>query len=64
MDWQRWYAWRPVEVDAYKPSEIKNGKFRYRVYMRFVERRFVTKIISDPGDDAETWSGWEYRLPQ
>jgi len=60
--WERWFAWYPVEIDAYNQSEIKDGKLRYRVHLRWVERRFVKRIISDPGDNLETWSGWEYRL--
>ena len=36
--WVLMFAWWPVYVDAYHVDEIRNGKFRYRVWLRYVER--------------------------
>lgn len=56
-EWERFFAVRPVEVDAYDASEIKNGKFRYRK-VGWVQRRW--KTVSD--EDGLHWEGWVYRL--
>lgn len=37
--WEQFFAWWPVIVHAYHEDEIRNGKFRYRVWLRYVERR-------------------------
>lgn len=29
--WLPWFAWYPVTVDAYRDSEMRNGKFSYSV---------------------------------
>lgn len=59
-DWQRWFAWYPVVVDAYEVNEIVNGKMRYRVRFRWVERRIRGEVA--PNGDLTDW--WQYRLPQ
>lgn len=60
-DWQPWFAWYPSFVDAYDVSEIRKGKMRYRVWLRWVERR-LRGAVAPNGDLAD--GHWEYRLPQ
>lgn len=57
QDWQPYFAWRPVWVDAYDDSEIKNGKFSYRKF-GWVERYWKCWI----DEEGEQHSGWRYRL--
>jgi hypothetical protein len=64
--WTAWFAIYPVEVDAYRDDEIKNGKFSYTVFMRWVERRPFTidDVDDDSGIDREEYikGRWKYRL--
>lgn len=55
-EWQPYFAWWPVWVDAYEVSEIKNGKMIYR-QCGLVERRYVIRT----DEDGEHWEGWKYR---
>lgn len=58
--WRPWFAWKPVEVEAYRDSEIKDGKFRYTVWFRWVARRYVV-IDDDWRYDQDAWEGYQYR---
>jgi hypothetical protein len=49
--WEPYFAWWPVWVDAYTPAEIKNGKMRYRK-LGWVQRQW---------NDNE-FGSWRYRL--
>lgn len=60
-EWHRWFAWYPVEVDAYNVSEIKDGKMRYRVWWVYVDYRWDE--WQEPENDRE-WHGFRYRLAQ
>lgn len=60
--WEPYFAWKPVYVDAYDVSEIKNHKMRYLKWGR-VERRFCVWIE----DQDESQFGvkhrvWRFRL--
>lgn len=57
--WTRWFAWFPVTVDAYDVSEIRGGKMRYRVWLRWVECR----MQPDRADEDFTPS-MQFRLPR
>jgi hypothetical protein len=57
--WTRWFAWFPVEIDVYDPSEIKNGQLRYKVCMRWVECR-----LTPDGDPPHDVARMQYRLPR
>ena len=57
--WTRWFAWYPVEVDAYKENEIRNGKMRYKVWLEWVECR-----MSPDGNPPDDVSIMKYRLPR
>jgi hypothetical protein len=59
-EWRPWFAWKPVEVEAYRDSEIKDGKFRYTVWMRWVARRYIV-IDDDERYDQDAWEGYQYR---
>lgn len=58
-DWRPWFAWFPVNVDAYRVQDIANGKINYPVCWRWVERR---RRMSMP--NGECREHWQYRLPQ
>lgn len=59
-EWQPYFAWRPVYVDAYDVSEIKNGKMRYRKWGH-VERRFCVWVdVAD--DDQIEHRVWRFRI--
>jgi hypothetical protein len=58
-EWEPWFAWYPVEVDAYDVSEIKNGKMRYTVYFRWVKRLYVQSF--DEGGELIP-GHWKYKL--
>lgn len=58
--WERYFAWWPVEVDAYCVSEIQNGKMRYLKW-GWVERRWDSWTDEDGGNRPD-WEGWRYRL--
>jgi len=59
-EWQSYFAWRPVYVDAYDVSEIKDGKMRYLKW-GWVERRFCVWIDVDDEDQIEH-RVWRFRL--
>jgi hypothetical protein len=59
-DWQPYFAWRPVYVDAYDNSEIKDGKMRYLKW-GWVERKWESWVDSDFGDKHEYWKYRNYR---
>lgn len=64
IDWKPWFAWYPVYVDAYQISEIVNGKTRYAVFGRMVERMWVPERFDDE-DTADVYHAhWNYRLPR
>jgi len=60
MDWQPYFAWWPVYVDAYEVSEIKNGKMRYPK-LGWVERRLHIWVDVDDEDQIEH-RVWRFRL--
>jgi hypothetical protein len=51
--WEPWFAWHPVEVDAYDVSEIRDRKLRYTVVNQLVARKRGVET------DFKTW---KYRL--
>jgi hypothetical protein len=53
--WMPWFAWLPVWVDAYHVTEIDQGRFHYRVWLRRVEYAFSHGSKENPV--------WKYRLP-
>jgi len=59
-DWQPYFAWWPVYVDAYEMSEIKNGKARYPK-LGWVERRLHVWVDVDDEDQIEHRI-WRFRL--
>ncbi len=59
-DWQPYFAWWPVYVDAYEVSEIKNGKMRYPK-LGWVERRLHVWVDVDDEDQIER-RVWRFRL--
>jgi len=59
--WTRWFAWYPVIIDAYKESEIKNGKLFYKVWLRWVECRIAPDGDVESGNDS---THMQFRLPQ
>ncbi len=59
-DWQPYFAWWPVYVDAYEVSEIKNGKMRYPK-LGWVERRLHVWVDVDDEDQIEHRI-WRFRL--
>lgn len=58
-DWHPWFAWFPVNVDAYRVQDIANGKLNYKVCWRWVEYR--QRAVMPNGERTEHW---QYRLPQ
>lgn len=56
--WTLWFAWFPVSVDAYNVSEIRRGKMRYRVWLRWVECRLAPD--NPPPNDMPRM---QFRLP-
>lgn len=59
-EWQPYFAWRPVIVDVYSVSEIKNGKMSYPKVGR-VERRLCVWI--DVGDENQVEHRiWRFRI--
>jgi hypothetical protein len=58
-EWHRWFAWYPVEVDAYEVSEIRNGKMSYQVWWAWVDYRWHE--WQEVENDRE-WHGWRYRI--
>jgi len=56
-EWQRYFAWWPVTVDAYCVSEIQDHKMSYLKW-GWVERRW--HIWTD--EDGEHQGRWRYRL--
>lgn len=59
-DWQPYFAWKPVYVDAYDASEFKNGKTRYLKW-GWVERKFCVLIDVDDEDQVER-RVWRFRI--
>lgn len=59
-DWQPYFAWSPVYVDAYSVSEIKDGKLRYLKW-GWVERRAHIWVDVDDEDQIEH-RVWRFRL--
>ncbi len=61
-DWQPYFAWKPVYVDAYDVREIKNGKMRYLKW-GWVERAFCTRVeTEDESQFGVTYRVWRFRL--
>lgn len=58
--WQPYFAWLPVTVDAYEEGERKNGKFSYPKW-GWVERRL--DIWIDDDDERTEMRVWRFRLP-
>jgi len=56
--WQRYFAWWPVTVDAYDVSEIKDGHMSFSKW-GWVERRWYTWADDETGERHEFW---RYRL--
>lgn len=46
-DWHPWFAWYPVDVDVYEVRDIRRGKTRYKVWLRWVERKIVGAVAPD-----------------
>lgn len=65
-EWAKWFAWYPVEVDAYKIEEIKNGRMRYKVWGKWVERRVIIRTDEDGNleENIKINQVIQYRLPQ
>jgi hypothetical protein len=59
-EWQPYFAWKPVYVDAYDVSEIKNHKMRFLKW-GWVERRFCKWTDVDDEDRVEH-RAWRFRL--
>lgn len=61
-EWRLWFAWKPVEVDAYDPSEIEDGHTRYTVSMRWVERKWAPGVPENYESDQDAIPArWIYR---
>ena len=61
--WERWFARYPVEVEAYNVDEIVRGKFRYKVWLRWVERAWK-ELEPENYENAqdEIPAHWVYRI--
>lgn len=59
-EWQPYFAWRPVYVDAYDLSDVKRGKTRYLKWGH-VERRFCVWVDVDDEDQIEH-RAWRFRI--
>lgn len=59
-EWHPYFAWKPVYVDAYDISEIKNNKMRYLKW-GWVERRLDIWIDADD-EDRVAHIVWRFRL--
>lgn len=57
--WRPWFSWYPVTIDVYSPSEIRDGQLRYRVWLRWIERR-----LRPDGPPPLDVPKMLYRLPQ
>lgn len=55
--WQPYFAWWPVQVDAYSVAEIKDGCMSYP-QMGWVERRWF--VFTD--EEGEVHQFWRYRI--
>jgi hypothetical protein len=60
-EWEPYFAWWPVWVDAYSQSEMENGKLVYRK-TGWLERKLVT--IDDEGERRQVWRYRKARVDQ
>ncbi len=60
-EWQPYFAWEPVYVDAYSEGERQNGKFSFPK-RGWVERRLHIWTDDEFGDGPIEHRVWRFRL--